>query len=274
MADGTGVPPWLSFNASTRIFSGTPGTSDVGAFDIRVTAKDSANASVFDVVRLTVATAAGQTFTGGTGTESFTSGHGNDTVDGGAGIDTAIYSGSRSNFALSKTSTGFTLTDNTGVNGTDTLLNVERIKFSDGAIALDVGATQSAGQTALLIYAVIPGNPGYELSKQPILGAVLDLFDQGYSMETLSGAVMRLPIWDILTGKVTPTNSDIATYLLSHVNGVAPDATTLANAIAALNTETDFATQGHFLWHLAESAANQSHIGLVGLASTGLAYMV
>jgi hypothetical protein len=220
----------------------------------------------------TVAATSG--LTGSTGNDALTGSTGSDTIDGGAGVDTAVYSLSRSNFALSKTSTGFTLTDNTGVNGTDTLLNVERIKFSDGAIALDVGATQSAGQTALLIYAVIPGNPGYELSKQPILGAVLDLFDQGYSMETLSGAVMRLPIWDILTGKVTPTNSDIATYLLSHVNGVAPDATTLANAIAALNTETDFATQGHFLWHLAESAENQSHIGLVGLASTGLAYMV
>ena len=54
MADGTGVPPWLSFNASTRTFSGTPGTGDIGSFDIRVTAKDSANASASDVFHLTV----------------------------------------------------------------------------------------------------------------------------------------------------------------------------------------------------------------------------
>ena len=85
---------------------------------------------------------------------------------------------------------------------------------------------------------------------------------------------MRLPIWDILTGKATPTNTDIATYILTNVNGVAPDATTLVNAVAALNTETDFATQGYFLWHVAESAANQTRIDLVGLASTGLAYTV
>jgi hypothetical protein len=95
-----------------------------------------------------------------------------------------------------------------------------------------------------------------------------------YSLQTLSGAVMRLPIWDILTGKATPTSTDIATYLLTNVNGVAPDATTLAAAVASLNTETDFATQGNFQWHLAESTANQTHIGLVGLASTGLAYLV
>ena len=85
---------------------------------------------------------------------------------------------------------------------------------------------------------------------------------------------MRLPIWDVLTGKATPSNTDIATYLLSNVNGVAPDATTLANAVSALNIETDFATQGNFLWQLAQTSSNQQHVGLVGLASTGLAYTV
>ena len=214
---------------------------------------------------------------GGLGTaykDSFTGGSGNDTVDGGGGTDTITYTISRSSFAVAKTSAGFTVIDSTGTNGTDTLLNVERIKFSDGAIALDVGATQPAGQTAMLLGAVLPGQLVFDTTKQALLGAVIDLFDQGFSLQTLSGAVMRLPIWDVLTGKATPSSTDIATYLLTNVNGVAPDATTLANAIAALNTETDFATQGNFLWHLAESTANQTHVGLVGLASTGLAFTI
>ena len=214
---------------------------------------------------------------GGLGTaykDSFTGNPGNDNIDGGAGTDTITYSISRSNFALAKTSSGFTLTDNTGTNGTDALQNIERLKFSDGAIALDVGATQSAGETALLLGAVLPGRLVFDASKQALLGAAIDLFDQGYSLQTLSGAVMRLPIWDVLTGKATPSSSDIATYLLTNVNGAAPDGTTLANAVTALNTETDFATQGNFLWHLAESAANQMHIGLVGLATTGLAFTI
>jgi hypothetical protein len=42
--------------------------------------------------------------------------------------------------------------------------------------------------------------------------------------------------------------------------------------VKSLNTETDFATQGNFLWHLAESAVNQTRIDLVGLAATGLLY--
>lgn len=204
--------------------------------------------------------------------DTITGSSSNDSIDGGAGTDTVRYSINRSNFSLLKISNGFTLTDGTGANGTDTLQNVERLKFADGGIALDVGATQSAGETALLLGAVLPGRLVYDASKQALLGAVIDLFDQGYSLQTLSGAVMRLPIWDILTGKTTPSNADIATYLITNVSGVSPDATTLANAVASLSTETDFASQGNFLWHLAESSTNQTHIGLVGLAATGLAY--
>lgn len=80
---------------------------------------------------------------------------------------------------------------------------------------------------------------------------------------------MRLPVWDILIGKTTPTNTAIATYLLTNVNRMAPDATKLANAVASVNIETDFANQGNFLWHLAESSPNQTHVGPGELAAKG-----
>ena len=209
---------------------------------------------------------------GDDGDDAITGGAGNDAIDGGAGFDTALYNGRRSNFTLTKASTGFTLSDTTGAAGIDALQNVERFKFSDAGIALDVASTQAAGQTVMLLGAVLPGRLVFDKEKQALLGAAIDLFDQGYSLQTLSGAVMRLPIWDVLTGKATPSNTDIATYLLTNVNATAPDATTLANAVKSLNTETDFATQGNFLWHLAESAVNQTRIDLVGLAATGLLY--
>lgn len=240
----------------TNVSVGSLVASNLGGF-LPVTVLGSAGADVL---------------TGTIGTDSISGLAGNDTIDGGAGTDTALYSTSRVTFTLAKTGNGFTLTDNTGANGTDTLQNIERLKFSDAGIALDVGATQSAGKTALLLGAVLPGKLVFDTSKQALLGEAIDLFDQGYSLQILSGAVMRLPIWDVLTGKATPTNADIATYLLTNVNGVAPDATTLANAVTSLNAETNFATQGNFLWHLAESTACQTHVGLIGLASTGLAY--
>jgi Ca2+-binding RTX toxin-like protein len=52
-SSGAALPSWLSFNASTRSFAGTPPTGAQGNYDIRVTASDG-SLSVSDVFRLTV----------------------------------------------------------------------------------------------------------------------------------------------------------------------------------------------------------------------------
>ena len=53
LASGATLPSWLSFNASTRTFSGTPPLNFNGNIDLRVTASDG-TASVNDDFRLTV----------------------------------------------------------------------------------------------------------------------------------------------------------------------------------------------------------------------------
>jgi hypothetical protein len=53
LASGTALPAWLSFNASSRTFGGTPSTGDAGAIDVRVTASDG-SLSVSDEFTLTV----------------------------------------------------------------------------------------------------------------------------------------------------------------------------------------------------------------------------
>ncbi len=54
LADGSALPSWLSFNASTRTFSGTPDNGDVGSLNIRVTATDTSGANVSDDFVLTI----------------------------------------------------------------------------------------------------------------------------------------------------------------------------------------------------------------------------
>ncbi|MCA6972399.1 putative Ig domain-containing protein, partial [Pectobacterium carotovorum] len=54
LADGSALPSWLTFNAATGTFSGTPGNGDVGNLSIRVTATDGSNASVSTSFGLTV----------------------------------------------------------------------------------------------------------------------------------------------------------------------------------------------------------------------------
>ena len=55
LADGSALPAWLSLNAATRAFSGTPTQANLGFMDIRVTATDSAGATASDVFQLTIA---------------------------------------------------------------------------------------------------------------------------------------------------------------------------------------------------------------------------
>ena len=52
---GAALPAWLSFNAATAVFSGTPSNADVGGLSLRVTATDGAGATVFVEFVLTVA---------------------------------------------------------------------------------------------------------------------------------------------------------------------------------------------------------------------------
>jgi len=54
-AGGTPLPSWLTFNATTGTFTGTPANSDVGNLSITVTATDNAGASVSDTFNLSVA---------------------------------------------------------------------------------------------------------------------------------------------------------------------------------------------------------------------------
>jgi len=189
----------------------------------------------------------------------------NNILDGQGGIDTVVYGATRADTTLGRTAVGYTLT--TSADGADSLLNIERLKFADISVALDVGAGQSAGQTVLLLGAALPGQLVYDSSKQELLGSVIELFDAGYSLRELSGALLRLPVWDVLTGQAVPTNLDIANYLLTNVNGRMPDQTELDAAVNALNTES---FQGDWLAGLASSPANQFHLDLVGLADTGL----
>ena len=54
LADGSVLPIWLTFNDTTRTFTGTPDDAQVGTLDVRVTATDTGNLAVSDVYTLTV----------------------------------------------------------------------------------------------------------------------------------------------------------------------------------------------------------------------------
>ncbi len=101
LSDGSALPSWLSFNASTRTFSGTP--SVLGTVSVRVTATDTGSLSVSDIFDLSVTvqnltlngTAGADTLNGGAGNDSLNGLGANDTLYGNAGND--ILSGGTGN---------------------------------------------------------------------------------------------------------------------------------------------------------------------------------
>ena len=62
---------------------------------------------------------------------------GNDIIVGGAGTDTAVYSGAEANYLVLNNGDGsFTITDTVGDEGSDTLIGIEQLQFSDGTSIL------------------------------------------------------------------------------------------------------------------------------------------
>src|SRR6185369_17894228 len=55
LANGSALPAWLTFNAASRTFSGSPLNGDVGSVSLKVTATDTAGAAVAGNFDLTVA---------------------------------------------------------------------------------------------------------------------------------------------------------------------------------------------------------------------------
>ncbi|MCJ2034860.1 beta strand repeat-containing protein [Methylobacterium sp. J-068] len=97
------------------------------------------------------------------GNDSITGGAGNDTIDGGLGTDIALYLGVRADYTVTITAGRVVITDNNpadigGDEGTDTLVGVEILKFSDGTLAVPLGGAPTA---LALSHAEVPENsPG------------------------------------------------------------------------------------------------------------------
>ena len=261
----------LNFSAVTAgvVLDLTPGAySSVGKIAAGANALANLTTALDATIEKAIGTAVADTMLGNAANNSFTGGGGDDTLDGAAGADTAVYAGTRASYTVTRGAGSITVTGGAGTEGTDTLSNVERLQFSDTKVGLDSAAGEVSGNAYLLCGAVLGST--LLAAKKDVINAVVDLMDQGFSFQVLSGAVMRLTsVWDILAGGNTSTQ--IATYLLTTVNKGAPDPAALTAAVTALDTETG-AAQGTFLFNLASSAANQTQVNLVGVAATGIEF--
>jgi serralysin len=197
------------------------------------------------------------TLDGGGGNDTLYGGLGNDTLSGGTGIDTAQFTGARGSYITSSNKTAFTVSDQrVGNNGTDSLTGVERLKFSDKTVAIDLDG--NAGITAKIIGAVF-GKAA--LTNPTYVGIGLSYLDRNVSYSDLGAEALRA------VGAITP--DAIVSLLWLNIIGVPA---TSANKAPYIKMLADGKMPGDLVVLAADTDYNTNNIGLVGLMQTGIEY--
>lgn len=86
--------------------------------------------------RFITGTLAGERLTGTAFNDMLKGDGGNDTIVGGEGLDTALYAGTRADYEIVKGAGGYVVTAKNGLDGRDTLLTIETLKFSDASMSV------------------------------------------------------------------------------------------------------------------------------------------
>ena len=198
-----------------------------------------------------------ETINAGSGNDLITGGGGDDNLNGGAGLDVAVYSSNYMDYKISSTPTTYQVLAIQNKDGTDTLTNVERLKFSDKSIAIDFNG--NAGTTAKVIGAVLGKS---QVLNPTFVGLGLSYLDKGMTYSDL-GALA-------LTAIGATTNDAVVSTLWKNVIGT--DATSAIKA-PYIKMLTDGMKVGDLVVLAADTSFNTTNINLVGLAQTGIEYL-
>ena len=172
-------------------------------------------------------------------------------IDGGAGIDTLVYTSNSTAVVISKSGVS-TVVTNSATGEVDTLVNVERIKFADTAIALDTG---EVGGKAYRVYQAafnrIPDVGG--------LGYWIGRMDSGVSLSEVAQGFVSSAEFKALYG-ASPTNAQIVIKFYDNVLHRAPDSGGYNYWLGMLNSGLTFANA---LAAFSESPENVSGVSAV-----------
>lgn len=179
-------------------------------------------------------------------------------IDGGLGLDTSVYNAASNAFTLTKVQGAdtFKLTSSTaGIQ--DSLTNIERLRFTDKSVALDLNG--NAGATAKILGAVFGAK---EVSNKTYAGIGLNLLDKGFAYEQLMGLALdaklgagysHAQLVNLLYQNLLNTNADSGA--VAYWSGLLDQGTYTHASLAVMAAELD---------------VNKTNVNLVGLMQTGL----
>jgi hypothetical protein len=180
-------------------------------------------------------------------------------IDGGGGLDTVIYNGAASEYKMTRGAAGFTIGH--GVSATvDSLVNVERLKFRDAAVALDI---DGVGGQAYRIYQAafdrVPDSGG--------LGFWIAAMDRGTTLASVAKGFVDSKEFSDMYG-TAPANTDLVGKFYEHVLHRPAEKDGLAFWVGVLDSHA--ASVPDVLVAISESNENQA--ALAALIGNGFAY--
>jgi len=199
---------------------------------------------------------------GRAGNDGFNGRAGNDLISGGTGIDfVAYYSSLKAACTVTRNDLGLRVA--TPTEGTDQLMQVERILFTDRLVAYDISG--NAGMTAKLVGAMF--GPA-ALQEKYLVGTYLAMLDAGMSYEAVVGAAAASDRFGTEAGG--HGNAAFVDRLYFNIAGFYPSADVAAELVHIL--EKPGYTQAYLGMLGADTVYNMANVNLTGLAQTGLEY--
>ena len=203
------------------------------------------------------------TIVGGAGHDMLYGTRSDDIVDGGAGIDTFVLEGYREEYTVSGKDGAITVTDLLGLDGIDTLRNVERLSF-EGGDHISYETTGFPAEAYRLYQAAFDRTPD-----KAGLGYWIGRMGDGTSLHAVADAFVHSAEFGKLAGAAA-TNADIVTLLYANVLDRAPDAEGFAYWKQALDSKT--ITVADMLVGFSESPENQ--VKVIGSLQAGYEFIV
>jgi hypothetical protein len=146
---------------------------------------------------------------GTAGNDTLTGTAGNNALSGLGGIDTVVYGGTRAGYSVAVATNGHTVTARSGADGLDSLIGVERIKFADASVAIDINGI--GGQAYRLYKAAFDRTP--DLSG---VGYWMTQMDRGMDLQTVASFFIASPEFVNLYG-ANVSNTAFVSLLYQHV---------------------------------------------------------
>ena len=166
------------------------------------------------------------------------------------------------NYAVSKSGNLYLVLDKVGSGGQDILQAIQRIRFSDLSVSLDLDPLQSGGGTAEILGAIFGATA---LAKTDYAGIGIHYLDQGMGFANL----MQLA----LNAKLGPTFTNAQEIELLYQNVLGVNASTSDVNAWSAQIQSGQYTQLSLAVMAAQSALNVSHINLTGLTLHGLPFL-